>query len=231
MLESSQPIWEGIPYMQIIQFPWRFLIITNLAICFISGASVSIARAYIPKNAFYIVSIAAVFIIAAVQSKYFVINGYYPLNETQIKDQNHLRFEASKISDEYMPKTDVKPQSNADVSSESVSCLSLCMVRDLRTTPTDYQFTVLMEKAAPIFIDKLNFPQFKVQVDNKSQQVLNGPHNYLGVTVPAGKHTVHFSLVDSTVRIIANSVTLLAFIGLILYAQQGKIWNLKQRRK
>ncbi len=231
MLESSQPLWERIPYMQIVQFPWRFLIVTDLAICFVAGASVSIVRGYIPKNAFYIVTIATVFIIAAVQSKYFIVNGYYPLNQNQIKNQDHLRFEASKISDEYMPKSDVIPKSSAEVSIESVSCLSLCLVRDFRTTPNEYQFTVLMEKAAPVFIDKLNFPQFKVQVDNKQEQVLNGPHNYLGVAVPAGKHTVHFSLVDSNIRVIANSVTLLAFIGSILYAQQGKIWNLKQRRK
>jgi hypothetical protein len=238
MMDLSRFIWWTVPYLKIIQFPWRYLIFANLSICFISGGFVSILRKVSAKHDFpVIIAIFSIFIAftslfslstwSTLKTKYFESSGNYSFSEKQIVSPKHLRFESSKISDEYLPIGVMPPSSLDEVSSEIVSCLGLCLVKEVTIEPTQYQFSVNMEKTAPVYIDKAYFPNFIAQVDGERKDIIKGTQNMLGVSVDAGKHKVKFVLKDTLVRTISNTISLLSFIVLILYPFRSKIWNLK----
>ncbi len=240
MTESSRFIWELIPNQSIVQFPWRYLIFANLALTFMAGYSVSLLRGVTRGTTFRaligitILALTVYILFSLTQfpkTKYFEANGYYRFNSTALQSQNHLRFAASKISDEYMPNGVSRPQSQEEVSTDAVSCLSLCLVKDVSFEPDKYSFTILNEKVAPVYLDKRYFPNFTVTVDGKEAKVLTGVDNMLGVTVPGGRHSVEFSLRNTPLRQAANVVSLLAFCALILYPFRRKLWNLKQKLK
>lgn len=242
LTEFSISLWKLVPYMPMIQFPWRFIIFAVFALSVISGSFVGILRHYTPSKYFLFLTIIIIVCITVnvlfrekipvnLTTKYFEKNGDYKLSEAQLKDSNHLRFNASIISDEYMPKGRIKPISLSEVSTDTISCTSLCLVRNVVITPTEYSFKITNEINSPVFIDKLYYPQFSVKVDNNYAEVLKGPENMLGVRVPAGEHSVSFELKNTWTRTFSNMISLISFLSLILYPVRGKLWNMKLKQK
>jgi uncharacterized membrane protein YfhO len=76
---------------------------------------------------------------------------------------------------------------------------------------------------AAVFIEKTYFPQYVVTIDAKEAKVLQGPENALGVTVPEGTHTIEFVFHDTPIRMIANSISIIALIALIMYHFTGRL--------
>lgn len=240
MTESSSAIWEAIPAMNIIQFPWRFLIVANFALTFLAGSGMYLAATHfnlkqINRYGLLLIVCVAFYVLFSLtqlpKTKYFEANGYYPRDEAAVRNQQHLRYEASKISDEYLPKDVPRPSSTDSVSMDTVSCLALCVIKNVQFEPTRYRYDINIQQESPVFIDKSYFPDFHVKVDTYERKLLIGPGNTLGVMVPTGRHTVEFIFGNTVLRVMANSISLLAFLALILYPFRRKLWNLKQKLK
>ncbi|MDQ3098860.1 MAG: 6-pyruvoyl-tetrahydropterin synthase-related protein [bacterium] len=242
MLGVSTFVWEIIPFMRITQFPWRYLLFLNVSLCFIAGGTISIVKKFtLNRNSniasliiFFLVSVIGLFgltLTDVAKTKYFEASGYYQYSSEKIKDPTHLRLSASRISDEYRPLGVRKAITLEAISNETVSCLALCLVKDLKLEPTNYQFLVSMEKTAPVYIDKVYFPGFVATVDGEKKEIIRGPDNMLGVSVDGGKHSVEFKLQNTPLRNIGNTISLLSLICIILYPFRSKIWNLRPKQK
>lgn len=114
-LEVSRPIWEAIPFMDFFQYPWRFL----LLISFFSSVLVGFVPSSLnqlmhkPKGLEfkYIIGIGLVVSLLYFNVKLFepqTILGKYVLDYTS---EFALKWTTSVISDEYLPKNVIPPQS------------------------------------------------------------------------------------------------------------------------
>jgi len=228
MTKTSNFIWQNIPYMQLIQFPWRFLSFINLFLSLIAGGVV-ISLVHLKSNRLRL-AISTIFIFAIsfyqiyplnhiydLKTKYFNANGYYQKNSSQIIDIKNIRYEASKISDEYMPKGLQKPTQPSQISEDQISCFVQCSVKNAVFLPDQYSFDILIQEDSPIFLQKSYFPDFRVKVDERPSKIQTGPSDMLGVYLERGQHHVQFQLHNTRVRTISNALSVFALILLLVY--------------
>jgi uncharacterized membrane protein len=230
----SDFIWKTIPYMQLIQFPWRFLTLINLFLSLIAGASILLVPTVLkyfklnsPKYRYSLITLILV-IISYTQlfslnlstfptSKYFRANGYYQMESSQIISQENLRYNASKISDEYLPKGAVKATDFSQISDDQITCFVKCSIKNALFKPDYYKFEIDLEYGSPVFIQKAYYPNFKATVDNKDSKIELGANNIMGVNIPRGLHTVEFKLQNTFIRTLGNIISIFAVIVLIVY--------------
>lgn len=224
--KASLPLWQSLPYFPYIQFPWRFLVLTNLFVCMLAGGSFYYLEKYIPYRISRYLIPAGIGLVLIVQifqltafpkTKYFETNGAYRLTSKQIMNINHMRYDASKSSHEYMPRGGGRIESLGDISYDGVSCYAQCSINDPQFEPTKYQMQINMSESSAVYIQKTYFPHFKVYVDSTEQPLLKGPLNTLGTVVPKGRHTVTFIMVNTPIRTIANTISLIAILIVFMY--------------
>jgi uncharacterized membrane protein YfhO len=153
------------------------------------------------------------------KTKFFNPQGDYKLSTSQITDQTHLRYQASKISSEYMSKDARTPRTKDEVSTDGMTCFSQCIIKDIQFTPTKYSFSANMTRTANIFLEKNYFPEFVATIDGKKEKIAIGVNNVLGVMVPQGSHKITLELVDTPLRLFANTISLIS-LALVIFNKQ-----------
>jgi hypothetical protein len=239
MTSASYLIWQNIPYFQLIQFPWRFLTFTNLALALLAGGSVYWLQK-IPTNyrqVSFVIGTGVVIIYSLyslspatfLKPKHFFTNGYYQKDNTQLTSQSHLRYEASKISDEFLPSNVVPPRDPSQISQDQISCSPSCSILDAYFSADAYTIRVAIEKPTTIYLDKAYFPNFEVKVNKEKKDLNLSVTNKIGVDLDKGEHTIKFMLKNTPIRQAANAISLVAIVSFLGYyalrLQKGNITN------
>lgn len=209
--ELSQFFWNIFPFMEYIQYPWRFLNFTALFSSFIVG-SLFINL----KNSNYKIlgAVAVMIIIVLLNSKYFVPQNIKNVNSQYYINEEKLHYQTSKISDEYLPKDFKKPQ------------------RPENLITLDYEFenggVQVMEDSTRRFIVNYEslkdnntfvlyrtfFPGWKAYVNGKEIETDKFDNSFIKVSLPEGKGELKFELKQTPVQILGNLITLSTFIFL-----------------
>lgn len=228
MLLSSNFVWQTVPFFILIQFPWRFLTIVTSALAFIApGIFILLPTLKRLRNQQIIygaVIIGVAFYMLFPlnlknfpQSKYFYANGYYQKTDKDIINTNHLRYEASRISDEYMPKELIRPENSASVSKDQIICTNACTISQVEISPSQYKFIVNTEHKTIVYIDKIYFPKMNVEINGKKATIIKDFANKIGTVVEPGKSGVTFTIKDTPLRAAGNTISILSCIGIIVY--------------
>ncbi len=108
MQASSKILWQA-PFMNFLQFPWRFLNFAGVFTSFLIGFLVwSFGERY-HKNLGIILAVLVIFSTLLFNTKLFVPQRNLNRNVSYYTNSEYLTWTASKISDEYLPKNFVKP--------------------------------------------------------------------------------------------------------------------------
>ncbi len=240
MLQESQFIWQLVPQFALIQFPWRFLTITNLAVACLAGGSVIVLRMlpvkYNRDAVFALFPIIIVFLLLFPfnlrdfpQTKYFKAQNQYLKTASEITAKDHLRFDASKISDEFLPKDAVRPTDITQVSQDQISCDAPCELKDTVFLSHIYKFTVQVSEKTTLYLDKVYFPDYTVTIDGQNQFIKKESPNTMSITLEKGEHAVQFTLRDTPIRSLANIITICAIISTIGYYLMIKRNKIQER--
>jgi len=113
-LEISKFIWQAIPLMPFFQFPWRFLLMGSFFSSLLSGAFIWLIT-FLPIKRFFphfVFEISALLILVLLflNIKFFVPQKFLQVNSNYYTNEYSLKWTASKISDEYLPKDTKKPK-------------------------------------------------------------------------------------------------------------------------
>lgn len=114
-LDYSAFLWK-IPYMDFLQYPWRFLNFAALFISFLVGFLIWFVRGKTSQN---IAIVLAVLIITSTlfsNGKLFVPQEILDRDSSYYTNEYYLNWIASRISDEYLPKNFTKPLSPQEIS-------------------------------------------------------------------------------------------------------------------
>lgn len=210
----SQFIWENIPKLNFVQFPWRFLGLVIFFFSFSAG-SINLEKKYFIK----ITSLILMLLTIVINYKYF-IPVHFSRQVTEEQKLSGVAFELQQKSAilDYLPKTakEAPPAKafenpkilfgDASVASYSKSSDSFSFDADVYINNTS------------VVVPVMYFPGWQVVVDGKYiNPEIYGAHGLIKVTLSEGRHFVYGVFENTPVRAVANAITLLSFGILILF--------------
>lgn len=213
MQPISKIIWENISLLRQFQFPWRFLAVVSFATALLSIGFFSYP--FFKKRGVYVLLIIGV-IFSTV---------YYwkpPLGFDDIGKKEEDYFWNFPLNTTYFGETDLiwsagpakkYPKSRVEVIGGQAEVSNF--------TRNSYQqnFTVLAKTHATLVDHTQYFPGWRVSVDNKSTPISFQDPSWRGeivFSVPPGNHTVEVIFKESKLRFIADIVTIVSFLSLLL---------------
>ncbi|HEX8965076.1 MAG TPA: 6-pyruvoyl-tetrahydropterin synthase-related protein [Patescibacteria group bacterium] len=219
---ASTFFWKIIPGSAFLQYPWRFLELISFFAAFLGAGFLFTVGSILKKQKnnfgmYSLLFISGISILAVIflQQKFFVPQKYIAVTSGELTNTRAL-FEASKISNEYMPPHFVTPTLEKEYVKNS-----------LEITPFRGQSTIMVNKtqikAAKIVILRLEpfvlplayFPGWHMYVDGKETQFVSTTRGLL-VNIPVGYHTLVLQYHQTGIEVLANLLSVAGVIGLIL---------------
>ncbi len=225
----SNPIWEKITILQTLQFPWRLLAVTIFTSSLIAGSflsdkigEVSIrARRPLPLI-LLLISLLAIWIL---YKPYFKIEKPVPLTDQQKLSGALWDLQRTAGIFDYLPKTaKFPPGKGAPESPEILEGTTSAKISDFRVTSNTMNFKIESTEAAKIRMPLIDFPQWKIFIDDKEIQFDN--KNDLGqptFEVSPGNHKVFARLYNTPIRTLANIISVISFGALVFFLH--KLWK------
>ncbi|MBI2028371.1 MAG: glycosyltransferase family 39 protein [Candidatus Levybacteria bacterium] len=118
MLDVSQPIWEAIPAISFFQYPWRFSLLISFFSSLLCGSLILLLAEFKIKQ-FLTAVLLAIFILYF-NIKLFMPQTIYQKTVNDYTSEKALKWEASKISDEFLPPDFKIPKSEAEVAKKPI---------------------------------------------------------------------------------------------------------------
>ncbi len=218
----SLPIWEKVPQLALVQFPWRFLGLTMFFLAFVSG-SVSLSKNLIVK-----VFIFFMIPLTIILNFMYFIPIHYSRKVTEQEKLTGLAFELQQKSAllDYMPKTaKFAPQSAAfDKPKKIAGNLNIGV---FTKNSDSFTFDADVYNSASVEVPVMYFPGWKVYVDD--EEVIIKPHGDNGlieIDLINGQHHVYGKFTNTKIRTIANMISLIS-LGIFIYILgiQGRFKN------
>jgi len=206
-LSFSKIIWGFFPFTNLIQFPFRLLSIVCLAVAVLIAYQINLLKG---KKLFF-ASLAYILIIFISS-----VNYIYPKNFQNYPDTFYsTNQDSTTVKNEYMPKW-VKsipvsvPKNRAEIVKGSVQIENLNFLRNKLT------FSYSSKNNSEVRINIVYFPGWKVFIDKKETQIMYEEDGLLNFEMPKGTHIVEAKFYETGVRILADSVSILSILVLIL---------------
>jgi len=210
MLPVSQFIWEAVPFMPYIQYPWRFLTLVLFSISVLTAFIVH--PFYTLKKKILSVILAGLLIILNI--KYFQPRFIVEATDDKYISPLQLRYAMSKISDEYLPSDFIAPRDPSEISYQAISNSDFLTVIDAFERPTYKRYQVVVPHTQVIVAAVTYFPGWHAYINEREAPIqhINGK---IAFEIPPGESTIELRLTDTPVRIAGNYISLLSIILLV----------------
>lgn len=195
----AKDFWQNIPYVDVIQFPWRMLsieiLISSILACFLIERS--------SKK----VVLSIIFVIIAILSSWSYIN---PSAFTAKGDSFYATNEdTTTVQDEYMPiwvherkpeRANVKFETNPDV--EIINQI---------IKPANYYATLQSSKETQVTVNTIYFPGWKLKIDGIEHPIdYDSRFGLMNFKLPKGEHKVIINYSKTPVHLASEVVSLAA---------------------
>ncbi len=215
--QKTQFIWDAVPALSFLQFPWRYL---SAGIVFL-GISVGALVKFLPNifsKVFY--TVVLLFVLVLLNYKYFQPQEFTSdLGEYYYADANKLRQQMSTTLPDYIP-IQIKQNQISPVALEGQ--VLYCQV--LNNCTEDFEITTNkvhkkivttnFKTEQKVVFTVADFPGWTAVIDGVAVSKEQSQEGYLQVAVPAGKHVVLLELKNTFVR---NTSNLVSSLGLVIF--------------
>lgn len=211
---KSVILWQAIPPLSFVQFPWRFLAIAMFTSSFLGGWIITLFKKELVK---IIVFLSLLFITLALNISYFKpekiikeINDTYMLSGEKWVEQSR----ATLL--DYRPKgVSVLPESIAPHLPYSDQPIKLDVNKFSKNSNTWFlDITNSQKDNVDIMVPIFNFPIWEILMDSRDIMVIkSNPEGVIQLEVPPGNHLIMGSLKDTQLRTFAN-ITSTVFLAL-----------------
>lgn len=208
-------IWNSLPTLKFVQFPWRFLALAMFFGSFLAASLVFMFKKYQP-------AIFALFVglIIVLNIGYFKPEKYF----SDATDQKILSGESWQTQSmaallDYLPRQ-VKTVPETLASSSPWVIQGEAQVSEYKKRSDFWRFTIESSgvSGATVRIPVFDFPNWTVLIDQ--QPISYSSDNDLGlieILVPSGKHTVVGWFKNTPLRLISNLISIVSFSVLVLF--------------
>ena len=213
-------IWN-LPFMDFLQFPWRFLNFVGLFISFLVGFLIFIVGQKSVRGVL-IISVIIVTITLFLNVRLFVPKEHLNVLSSSYTNQEYLNWTASKISDEYLPKYFKKPGSAKDIRKEPVDIVrGNGEIEVKKHAPGSISSSISLKNDSFVRLNIAYFPAWRVFLDGKSVGYRIG-NDGLYLNVSSGRHTLDARFIETGIERISNLMTLIG-VFLLLAVIIGKL--------
>lgn len=211
-------LWEKLPKIAFVQFPWRFL---GLTIFFFSLAGAFIART--KSNLGALVALVLILLTIFLNKNYFVPVHYSRL----VTDEQKLTGVAWELQRkaaimDYLPKTSkIAPQDRAFETPQILEGNGL--IGNYSKGSDRFSFDAEIYNESKVEIPIIYFPGWIVLIDEKiTPSEIHGDYGTITINIGQGKHTVQGRFTNTPVRTLGNSLTLVSGVLLLTIAVAKK---------
>ncbi len=213
----SQFIWDLIPPLKYLQFPWRFLLLIIFCLSFLSGSIFVFL-----KSKKEIVWIALTVSVVVFNFSYFKPEKFIDSTDKQILSGENWRRQIMRSIFDFLPTSAKEPP--ADPAPNRYQILTGDSdVYDFKQGTNWFNFKTETRSHTIIRISQYYFPDWKILVDGLETkfEYKNNSLGLMSIILGKGSHTVEARLYDTPIRSISNVITLgAAFITLLLFIIQ-----------
>ncbi|OGE03314.1 hypothetical protein A3G16_00670 [Candidatus Curtissbacteria bacterium RIFCSPLOWO2_12_FULL_41_16] len=210
-LPVSLPIWENLPYIAYIQYPWRFLAPTIFLSSFLSGGVILIFKA----NPYRYLAFVILILSAAVAYNNYLKPIAYAQRE-EINFGNEILHESitgiKNLYPEpgYMPKwTQILPAETDTPENEVRVATQEAKVNSSKLSAARKEYEITVEKPTVARFYTHYFPGWQVKVDDKTQNpLIDNIYGYMDIELAPGEHQVTLSFKNTPIRSLANILSL-----------------------
>lgn len=238
--EYSAVIWDNFSPIQFLQFPWRFLTFIVLFSSFLVGASIWIVQKLVkPKWITYISAVVLVVLLFIPNLKLFQPQTHLDVTDEFYTSDEFTKWHISKTSFEFVPKgVETTIQEDLNITQLAISEDQIA-VESVTTEPDTAEVAIHTNKphlkevsinaSEPTLVtfNTFNFPGWQLWLDGEEAPIDDTNRLKLITTeVPSGETHLEIKFTNTPVRVLANSVTLLTLIGVVLFSQRTRLQSL-----
>jgi hypothetical protein len=238
MLPQSVTLWDRLPPLAYLQFPFRWLGPASFAVSVLAGASVDAllhSDSLISPRFLVSAVLLTLLVLAALPMLYLGYQRSLPANPSlaEMMDmERRMGAVGTTATGEYLPiwVEWVPPESLLEPMYRAGSPLKRLdtstwpegsIVLEEEYTPTAGRLTVQLTKMLRVFFDIHYFPGWRVYIDGQEVPIEPTPgQGRISFIVPAGEHVIRLQFEELPLRMAADAISitsLLALLALVIY--------------
>lgn len=208
---KSTVIWDSIPALAFIQFPWRFLLLSGFIFSVAAG---SLAELFSIKKAIFF-SILLFFLSYMLYGEYFKPKEWLSINDSNKFSGEFWTKQITASIYDYLPAFAKKaPDQEAAKEPTVVEGTGQIFSGNQGTNWQNWEIEVF-SKQMKLQLQLFYFPNWKVLVDGVATDInYENELSLITVKLLQGKHKIEVRLEDTLIRKVANAISILAFLPL-----------------
>lgn len=217
---KSTFLWNSIPTLAFIQFPWRFLLLSGFIFSVAAG---SLAELFSIKKAIFF-SILLFVLTYALYGEYFKPKEWLSINDSNKFSGEFWTKQITASIYDYLPSFAQKAPDQEAAKEPTVVEGNGQIFSGSKGTNWQNWDVEVFSKQMKLQLQLFYFPNWKVLVDSVATDI--NYENELGlitVTLLQGKHKIEARLEDTPIRKAANTISILAFLPLLGLIMKRKI--------
>ncbi|MFH1827251.1 MAG: 6-pyruvoyl-tetrahydropterin synthase-related protein [bacterium] len=240
----SQLVWDGVPYFQYMQFPWRFLgfvtFFISISSAFFIYIFLKLFRGNRWKGFIILFSLGIICFTSLYYKKYFQPDKYIVKTDKQLTSFNEIAWRVSRSSFDFLPvnipttkselNTTIPAITKKDLKTEiyNISSGKLNKVNILKNTMKEKQFKIEANDFFNLGVNTFNFPGWKAYLNNKEISI-NSDNQFklISVEIPKGRHNLHIIFEDTLIRQIAKAISLISVVAILYIFLKFKFKEVK----
>lgn len=226
MLQQSQIIWESLSVLAYIQYPWRFL---NLALFSLVCVS-SIIFLLFTNWYRYLLAVVIIGITLWLNVKYFIPQKYIDKTADDYINEETIRYNISRISDEYLPSNFQTPKSQKEIAFQGLSSDKDLFIDRSWEEPVHKIYQIKVNNPVSIMTNITYFPGWEARLNNQRINI-NDMNGRIGLNLPSGNYTLELALKDTPIRTLGNTLSVFCLILLVYVSLFGSFISYGQKNK
>jgi hypothetical protein len=214
--ELAAPVWERIPELQYLQFPWRFLVLPTLGCAMLAALPTALLAHRRPR---------AAILLALLSVTLILLSGWERARPSGLAVMADDAFTAAAVAARdrgrgtaYEYETiwaEGRPDDSPD--GRLVARSGAATVVELAETPHLERFSVDARSRVRLRLNTFYFPGWRVYVDGEARSIdYSNPSGLVEFTVERGDHLVEARFEPTTARWIGRLLSGLGFVALLL---------------
>jgi hypothetical protein len=213
---ESTFVWDRLPLLQYLEYPWRFLTLVAPSTAFLAGFPFLL----VPPGARW----RANGVLAALIGLVLLVNFAHARPERFLDDITDAHYTPQNIAARYLVATtagEYEPvwvQDRPAPAAEPVTVLTgQAHIAIVRRSPTELEFRADTVDEAQLRINTFYFPGWRLYVDGDERAIdRSNPQGLMELSLPPGVHQARVSFGDTPVRTWSACLSLLALLALLL---------------
>lgn len=218
----SRFLWELVPVMKFIQYPWRFLMLSAFFSSLLAGFMMTYLDREVSRHKLPVFTSVFSFILLMVLTLFLYLKLFNPqtvMSKTasDYTSEIALKWKISAISDEYMPKYFSKPQDKKDIVKSKFSVVQgQAEINDIEVKAQKMAAKVeVASQPTLVLIKTAYFPSWNLYLNNK-QHKYDITKQGLITALPPGNHSLLLRIEQTPLEKSANLLSIIGIFILIL---------------